>query len=176
MARQLGDAQDFAVEFALRSDVPYDQRSWLYGTMCFWAGGHRIGNHDEVTALTVVRVALTLMLQRAGTLANKHLLDLPAADAFLEIDAALYGDQDHLTFAETTALADKYDRYTALPASEVFDRWAAYIVEGTAFDRILVRDPDGSLIEARPRAGSFHRVLQQFLSELDSIATDWKRR
>lgn len=170
MSRVIGSKEHVAVEYALKENIPADQRWWLYGTMCLWVGGHRIGNHEDVTALTVVHGALPGLLRHSGTRVSHSLQALPAATAFDEIYQAVYEASDDLTVAELHALAEKYDRFHALPMTEAFDRWMAFVVEGAARDRFLVRRPDGSLLDVWTPGGSHHRVMQQLLAQLDAHA------
>jgi hypothetical protein len=167
MSTLIGQRERFAVEFELWPSNP-DTQSWLFGTMCLWAAGKRIGRHDEQCAMTVGMAAFPHILLDAGERRDDTLMAMPAEQAFAAMYEALYGDPDERTNREIDELSRRYARFEILPGGfDVFDGWLAFLVEDRIAARLLWRSPDDTIHEARIGAGEFDRIIDGFLTELE---------
>lgn len=167
----IGKPGDVAIELQLDTSVSAEHRRWLFGTIAFWFAGYRVGNADEINALTTVHVALRELAKFAGHRRDDALAAMPADQAFATIHGALYdADIDTLTYAEIRSLAERNERFHALPACEAFDGWNAYLVETDSIGRILVRGPDMPLLDLSVTTGTLDAVIAASIVELDKLA------
>jgi hypothetical protein len=167
MSTLIGQRERIAVEFDLWPSSP-DTQSWLFGTMCLWAAGKRIGRHEEQRAMTVGMAAFPHVLLNAGTRRDDTLMAMPAEQAFATICDALYGDPDGRTDKEIDEISRRYVRFEVLPGGfDVFDGWRAFLVEDRIAARLLWRSAHDVIHEARLGAGEFDRVIDGFLTELE---------
>lgn len=164
MGTLVGRTDRIAVEFELWPATP-DARHWLFGTMCLWAAGRRIGRHDEQCALAVALASFPGVLRHSGTRADAALMAMPAAKAFETIRAAIYDDD------EAAAPGEPFDRFDVLPRSlDVFDGWHAFLIEDRIVARLLWSSIDGGIHEARIGAGEFDRTIEDFLAFLEQAS------
>ncbi len=167
MGTVIGRPERIAVEFDLWPPTP-ENRRWLFGTICLWAAGQRIGWHDEQCAMTVARVEFPHILRNAGKRRDPSLMAMPAAQAFETIHRALYDNADDLSDREIDELSERYVRFEALPRGfDAFDGWLGFLIEDRVAARLIWRDPDDMIGEARCGAGEFDRVIEGFLTELE---------
>jgi hypothetical protein len=167
MGTIVGQPDRIAVEFDLWPSEP-EAKEWLFGTMCLWAAGQRIGRHDEQCAMTVALASLPHVLLDKGKRSDAALMAMPAAKAFSTMYEALYGDPGDRPDREIAERAERYERFEALPRGfDVFDGWHAFLIEDRIAARLLWRSPDDAIHEARIGAGEFDRVIDAFLTELE---------
>jgi hypothetical protein len=170
----IGHRDRIAVEFELNAADSEEVRKWLFGRMCLWAGGQRIGRYDEGCAMTVAMASFPLILQRKSRRSDATLMRMPAAPAFATIHNALHGDADPPE-GEDAIEGRFYARFEVLDRGfDVFDGWSAYLIEDRIVGRLIWRAPDQHIHEARLGAGEFDRVLEQFLTALER-ATGYTR-
>lgn len=130
MGTFVGHPDRIAIEFALDRAETKDVGRWLYGRMCLWAGGHRIGRHDETCAMTVAMASFPLIMRNRGNRCDPALMEMPARSAFRTVHDALYGAHPSLSYAQVDALSQAFERFVALDRGfDVFDGWDAYLVE-----------------------------------------------
>jgi hypothetical protein len=173
----IGQPDRVAVEFALDPSLQAEHPSWLFGTMCLWVGGHRIGRHDEICAMTVALSSFPGLLRNRGNRADPALMACSAGDAFEAIYEALYADQTELSYSETSARVCRYRRFEAVPNGfDVFDGWHAFLIEDRLIGRLVWRRPNDSIMEARIGTGEFDRVLDRFLAALEQIRLSVSKR
>lgn len=143
MSTLIGRRERIAVEFDLWPSDP-DTRHWLFGTMCLWANGKRIGRHDEQCAMTVALASFPYVLRDAGTRTDAALMAMPAAQAFGTMHGSIYGDDDGTrSDREISDLVERYRRFEVLPSGfDVFDGWVAFLVEDRMVGRLLWRAPE----------------------------------
>jgi hypothetical protein len=163
----VGRTERLAIEFDLWPSEPAHAK-WLFGTICIWAAGQRIGWHDEQCAMTVALASFPYVLLDAGKRADAALMAMPAAHAFETIHQALYGDPGERTNREINELSERYAPFEVLPGGfEVFDGWNAYLIEDRMVGRLLWRSPDDAIRETRIGAGEYDRIVNGFLTELE---------
>jgi hypothetical protein len=168
--------QRLADEFDLRSTEQNDISTWIYGTMCLWAGGHRIGRHDELCAMTVAMAGFPSILRNKGKRSNPALMTKSARAVFRIVHRALYGAHENLSYRQLVALTQPFDCLSVLHKGfDVFDGWDAYLIEDGTVGRLIWRGPDRRIREVRIDAGEFDHMLDEFLTALEN-ATGHKRR
>ena len=179
MSTLIGQRERIAVEFKLEEVEP-EYKSWIYGTMSLWAGGHRIsrhGRHDEVCTLTVALTTFPANLQDAGTRIDPELMAMPAEKIFATLYDAIYECPDDRTDEEIDELSDRYKRFEVFPYGfEVFDGHRGFLVEDRLVGRLIWRASSDKVVrEARIGAGEFDRVIDAFLTELEKASgqTRW---
>ena len=168
MGTLIGQPDRIAVEFDLWPSEA-GHKKWLFGTMCLWAGGERIGRDDEQCAMTVALASFPDVLAQAGKRGDAALMAMPAPAAFETMHDAIYGDDgDTRSGREISALAREYGRFDVLPGGfDAFDGWKAFLIEDRMAARLLWRSPDGAVHETRIGTGEFDRVIDAFLTELE---------
>ncbi len=61
----IGRRERVAFEFE-RTQWPDEYDDWIYGYMCLWIGGERVGRHNEEIALTVALASFPYILENTG--------------------------------------------------------------------------------------------------------------
>jgi hypothetical protein len=171
MVTLIGQRGRVAVEFALRPAAP-QHRQWLFGRMCLWIGGHRIGRHDEDCALTVALTSLAAVLDHAGRREDAALMALTAEEAFAAVHDAIYVDlgEDESDPALLQRVRHPQRFEIAARGFDYFDGWHAFLIEDRLNGRAVWRSTDHVIHEARIGAGEFDRVLDGFLRELERVS------
>jgi hypothetical protein len=179
MSTLIGQRERIAVEFKLEEVEP-EYKSWIYGTMSLWAGGHRIsrhGRHDEVCTLTVALTTFPGQLRDAGNRLDPELMAMPAEEVFAKLYDAIYECPDDRTDEEIDELSRRYKRFEVFPHGfEVFDGHHGFLVEDRVVGRLIWRSRKDMIIhETRIGAGEFDRVIDGFLTALEKISgqTRW---
>jgi hypothetical protein len=171
MVTLIGRRERMAFEFEL-TPVEDELRRWMFGRMCLWIDGQRIGRHDEDCALAVALSSLAEIQKHAGKREDAALMSMPAADAFAVIHAAIYSDSDDAEpYREASERVRRYQCFEiASNGFDYFDGWHAFLIEDQLVGRAIWRSPDDAIHEARVGSGEFDRVLDGFLSELERIS------
>jgi hypothetical protein len=167
MSIVIGSKEQFAVEYELTPTSDGDQARWLFGRMCFWVRNHMIGNYAEGCALSVALASLPRLLRNRGNRVDESLLHEPATKAFQRIYSGLYVDSGQ---SNEQVQSDKmyFSRFVAVDTGfDVFDGWAAFLIEGSTGARFLWKDPAGTLYDVGLYVGVFDQVLDQFLGDLE---------
>jgi hypothetical protein len=171
MGTLIGHRERIAVEFQLEEVEP-EYKSWIYGTMSLWAGGHRIsrhGRHDEVCTLTVALTTFPANLCDAGTRIDPEPMAMPAEKVFATLYDAIYECPDDRTDKEIDELSRRYKRFEVFPHGfEAFDGHRGFLVEDRLVGRLIWRASADEIVrEARIGAGEYDRVIDAFLTELE---------
>jgi hypothetical protein len=166
----IGRRERVAIEFEL-TPTPQEHRKWIFGLMCLWIGGERIGRHDEEVAMTVALTSFRGILDNAGKRNDATLMSMPAAEAFATIYRPLYGDEYlDLSYREISDLSRRFEPFEITTSGfDYFDGWKAFLIENELAGRVLWRSPDGAIHEKPLGAGEFDRVLGGFLNELERV-------
>lgn len=165
----IGQRDRVAFEFE-RTRWPDGYESWIYGYMCLWAGGERIGKHDEEVAMTVALASFPNFLKHTGKRIDRELMAMPKERAFTTLYGALYQGDD-LTDEEIDELSERYRHFEISDGGfDYYDGWKAFLIEDKLVGRIIWRKPDGTIHEARVGAGEFDRVVDGFLTALEKTS------
>ena len=170
----VGDKARFAVEFELDAEKARSPElgEWLFGTICFWCAGERVGLHDEETTLRDVLNEAKRILQGAPRRGDGDLLSAPKDEVLSRITDALFADSGQ---SDSQARADweRFSPFLVTPRVDVFDHWRIFLVEGGGRGRLIwSRRGDQAARERDLEEGEFDRVLQAFLAGLHRLQQD----
>jgi hypothetical protein len=164
----IGDKSRFAIEYELdETDLPPAEAArWLYGRICWWARGERIGTYAEHETTGEISGALRFILKEEGTRFNRELFQMPSEDALMLIVKALYLD-DGQSDEQMAEDARKFSRFYVSPGSDVFDDWRIVLIEGERSAKLLwCRQDYGPVQESILELGEFERVAGDYLKSL----------
>lgn len=169
-------AQRLADEFGLVSTTKENDLSkWIYGYMCLWAGGLRIGRGDELCAMTVAMAGFPDIIRNKGRRSDPALMRMAARAAFRMIHGALYGQHAQLTYRQLQLMSERFERYCVLHRGfDILDGWDAYLIEDHLIGRLIWRGLDKQIRETRLGPGEFDRVIDEFLTAVEH-ATGYQR-
>lgn len=151
----IGDPSRFALEHELDAD-PHGV--WLFGRVCFWVAGDRVGDFELGTSLRDVLFLLEEGRRDAGRRENQRFASLPAAELVEELERGLAAGE-----ACDAAINEQWARHCITPIVDVFDAWRVYLVEVDLKARVLVRRA-GKPLDVREtilRRGEVDQVLGQ---------------
>jgi hypothetical protein len=167
----IGSRERFAIEYAYVRGWVTEGQKWLYGHICFWAGGKRLGDFDDTVTLGVAIAEGNHILSHRGTRCDPELMSKSAQESFRIMDNALYED-DERTLEEIEADGAKYWRFAVHALTEAFDRWKVYLVEDELRARLIWRqlhDDDCTVHEAILLPGEFDDILEAVVQELQRM-------
>lgn len=75
----IGETDRFAIEYELNSDYG---GVWMFGRICFWCAGCRVGDPEMATSLRDVLFQLDQMRRDVGRRRNSRFTSMPATDVF----------------------------------------------------------------------------------------------
>ena len=179
MSTLIGQRERIAVEFQLKEVEP-ESKSWIFGTLSLWVGGHRISRyrrHDEECAMTVALTTFPGHLRHAGNRMDPALMAMPTERLFATLYDAVYECPEDRSDEEIDELSRRYIRFEVFPNGfDAFDGWRGFLVEDRLIGRLIWRAWDDKIVhEARIGAGEYDRVIDQYLTELEKISgqTRW---
>ncbi len=164
----IGTTDLFAVELHF---VP-PPHTLQFGTLCYWIGGSRVGDGDDVNALNDYAASIpgAVAGRRDRNAGELWLMD-PAA-AFAWIDRRLYGSAETHPDAECEAAA----RHDANVAANVPEDWKFYVLQHMDEERLIyAHEPYTDVIVQRLPRGTFDTVLVEMLQVLNGAWDDWRR-
>ena len=162
----IGDKETFAVE--CYHDAFPDQGRSIFGRMCLWLGGKRVGDIDEPACmLNVTGKHLRALLPHIDELDDPALQQLGDADAFAFLNRALYLD-DSRSSEQIAADFKRFFKFDLLTnGGESFDRTKSFILRDGDEVRILFEDEQhGGFVFARVERERFALVVRGFLDWL----------
>lgn len=166
----IGNRERVAIEFE-RTRWPDGYEKWIYGFMCIWVCGQRIGRHDEEVAMTVALTSMPWILNHTGKRADGGLMTMPAKKAFNTMYDAIYRYDEGVSDEELDARSKRYRPFQIhCDGFDYFDGWRAFLIESELAARLIWRAPHKTVHEARIGIGEFDRVLDGFLSELECLS------
>lgn len=165
MSQLVGRPDRVAFEFML-TPVSEDHRKWLFGRLCLWAGGRRIGRYDEDCAMTVALATFPEILAHAGRRSDPGLMRRPTDEAFTVLYDAVYGNDE----SRYGSRAQHF--LVSSHGFDYFDGWTAFLIEDRLSGRLIWRSPDRLLHEVIVDAGEFDTVLGEFVSTLARVPED----
>ena len=158
------DRDVFAIE-CYHEAIPDGSRS-VFGRMCVWAGGHRLGDINEPACmLNVSECRLQSHLRRLYSVDDQSVLrGLSDRDAFDYIDRMLYLDHGKRSDERVSMDWQRWCGFDFLTnGGESFDRTKSFIVGDGESLRILFEDEASGFRSARVPHKVFAHVVQEFL-------------
>jgi len=106
---QFGSTSTFAID-CVHEPIP-NENGWVFGRMCIWAKGLRLGDFDEPACmLNVTAGHLEGVIGRLPDLLEPAFEDLTDAQLYELLDRAIYCD-DERTPAQVAADAERYFKF-----------------------------------------------------------------
>ncbi len=160
-----GDASSFAIEYDLDREFGGE---WLFGKMCYWIGGSRIGNYDLGTSLRDVLFQIKYIGHCCGDRFGEGLCKIGPEEIFYLIDGALYGEGGEGSSA-LIKIPDDLARYDVRVPVDVFDEWKIYLVDCEQGAMLMYKHED----EKKPSFYSlpkyrFDKIFLDFYGRLES--------
>jgi hypothetical protein len=170
--RTIGDPLRFAAEYVFDADIG---GIWMYGDICLWCGGVRVGDYGKGTTLRDVLFMLDYVAHFSNNRANSRFRGLSGEELFSLLDWALYKTdpetrQDSYGISRRIPEDEQWIRHKVFPTAVVFSYWKGFLVEDDKFARLVFsRDPYSDVHEVLLNAGEVDAVLDQLRSELDNV-------
>ncbi|MGM9513692.1 hypothetical protein ACS5PK_05480 [Roseateles sp. DB2] len=160
--KQFGAPSVFALE-CVHEPIP-NENGWVFGRMCLWVSGLRLGNFDEPACmLNVTAGQLQDVMDRLPDLQAPAFERLTDAELHRLLRQVLYGPCDG-PHAEVLADAQQYRRFEFLTnGGESFDRFTSFIALSNGQVRILFTELASEPIGAHVDATTFVAVVAAFL-------------
>jgi hypothetical protein len=166
-----GSPDDFAIE-CYRQDLPADyghdvsmvNRDWVFGRMCVWCGGQRLGDIDDINMLDVTEACFESLAGRIAGLTDPAVDGLDDSAAFDLLDNAIYGEdgrtdeqvhEDYVRFEKFKFLIDE---------GEQFDHLKAYLLNTGNGLRVLYRREGETVGSAKVREAGLRHAVDGFLA------------
>ena len=161
----IGDKETFAIE-CYHDPLPSETRR-VFGRMCLWVGGNRLGDIDEPACmLNVTEVYLQGLLHRVESLDDPALRSLDDREAFEFLDRALYLD-DARSNEQIAKDAERFSKFGLLTnGGESFDRTKSFIIGEADRLRVLFENDERGFSSARVGRAAFVLTVRGFLAWL----------
>lgn len=166
---QFGNPATFAID-CVHEPIPND-KGWVFGRMCVWAGGLRLGNFEEPACmLDVTARHLEHVLQRLVELDEPEFVDLTDVELYELLDRAIYLDDDRGP-GDVAADAAKYSKFDFLTnGGESFDRFKSFLALSNGQVLLLFSELSAEPVAVRVDRHSFVAEITSFLSWLECEA------
>jgi hypothetical protein len=156
----IGDKQVFAIE-CVHEPIPNPTRR-VFGRMCIWSAGHRLGNLQEPSCnLNVTEGYLQGVLARLDSLWDSSLDGLGPGEGFQLLDNALYRGTNNETVAADYERYSKFDFLTN--GGESFNNTRSFLMTIRDIVRLLYTDEMDVFHAADIPRRTFTTVIQEFL-------------
>lgn len=161
----VGDENRFAVEYGLDTESGGD---WLYGTVCFWIGGVRVGNVNARTSLRDFLFSVERLRCDRGRRDNPRFANMTAQQIFELLDGTLFG-AGNPTYDEI-ANDEQWARHLLKPDVDPFNQWKIYLIETTETVRLIYRSgTEGPVHESALRPGECDNVLDEVCTKIGAL-------
>lgn len=162
-AMLIGDRDSFAIE-CHHEPLP-NERRWVFGRMCIWAQGHRLGDIGEpACVLDVTERCLHLLLLQLDSLDDPALRGLGDRETFSYLDRAIYTDVEQSTDEAIPDAARFYKFNLLTNGGESFDRTKSFIVAEGKRLRILFTNEKNEFVSAQVGRALFTLTVRGFLA------------
>ena len=167
-----GSKEQIAIENELN---PNHGGVWLFGKMCFWIDGVRVGNYEEGTSLRDVMHFTTGIVKYCGRRDAGGLCKLCKDAAFEIIEGTIFGDGDSRfdLFVTDELLRQSPGTLQVKPGVDIFDASCVYLLECGEIDRIIFIERVGEPVRAIDLSrGLFGAAVTTFYEWLESVHND----
>lgn len=158
-----GAKDRFAVEYDLENN---HGKEWLFGKICYWINGKRIGGYGLGTSLRDVLFQTTYVLHYCGDRSGKGLCKLSNKKCFNVIEDALYNDGKDIE--NISDVPDEILKFNVSIPVDVFDGWRIFLVECDNKAKIMYREINNEICFFELEVGEFDRSITKFYRSLDS--------
>jgi len=160
----IGEKETFAIE-CYRDPRQSESSRYVFGRMCLWVAGNRLGDIDcPACILNVTEAHLQALLHRLDTLDDPEVCKLGDRAAFDFLDQRLYGD-DERSIEQIRADAERFRKFDLLTnGGESFDRAKSFIIGDADGLRIVFQDNPPGCMSARIDRSGFIATIRDFLA------------
>lgn len=162
---RIGDRSLFSAEFELNPD---SGGAWLFGKLCFFAGGVRIGDYHLGTSLSDVLTLLAPIVKDSGHRFSEELFPLEGDELLRKLNRGLYEDSPDENMRATNG---GWARLQVLPTLDVFNEWWAYLVDGPEYGRFVFSktEKNAPVTEIHLPLAYFDHVARKLFDELEDL-------
>lgn len=159
----IGDRNEFAVKMELLEE---HHGEWLFGRFSYLLRGETIGDWDSIVSFRDVLSQMQYPVKDCGKRSDATLCKLNTHDLFFNLDDALYSGE--VPAYKQVDLPEGYAKFDLRLQSEVFDGWRIFTCDCGEFSRVLVRQPQASLVEeVSIRRGAIDFALRHAYDAID---------
>jgi hypothetical protein len=162
---RFGQTERFAVE----CEVTLPPSSFLFGHICLWVGGERLGDFSQLVILTAPAFFFRDLLRFTGQRYDPVFESMSGTEALDFLHRVLYDDED-ATLQESRQLQQRFARYCLCPGGgEAFDGEFVACIEYLNKDRLIWRSHHNAAIgDLFLDHGEIEDVLRSFLKWIDN--------
>jgi hypothetical protein len=162
----VGDSRLFGVEYELNEQTG---GAWLFGKVCFWIAGERVGDFELGTSLRDFLFQVEQGRRYKGDRQTGRFMKMPAADVVATIEAGLFGRGSEEK--EQLAVDEQWAKHRITPEIDVFDSWRIYLFQSSLGDRVLYSrtEPGANIREVLLPLGECDAVLARCCNEIGAI-------
>ena len=163
----IGDQSRFAIEFQLNKEYG---GVWLFGKICFWIEGRRVGDFDLGTSLRDVFFQMRSIVQDNGNRNHEGLFALSKNELYNQLNAAVYGSEINESYQ--LDLEETWARFDVKIPVDIFDQWKIFLVEDTSLEsaRLVVAKLDvNEVFETFLDQSEVDKVLLNAYDELNKL-------
>lgn len=159
-----GDISRFGIEFVLS---PNPEGKWMFGHLCYWLCGQRIGDYESITSLRDAMSEFETISREAGKRCSQHLFMLGKEELADMLERSMFGDQPVNELLETRATEEQWARFIIAPTMEVFIGWHIFLIEESHSGRAIYHNhASNKYFECNLQYGEFDQVLNMAVQSL----------
>lgn len=168
----VGEPSRFAVEYVFDDDI---YGAWMFGDICYWCAGLRVGDYGIGTSLRDVLFQLDGVAQYSHQRENPRFQGVAAAGLLQLLNWALYSfgpeTREHSSHVPNHAPEDEqWLRHLIYPRVDIFDNWRVFLVENAQVARLVFsKYPYDEVGEVILKIGEVDSVLDEVRSVLNEV-------
>lgn len=159
-----GNIHRFAIELAFDNNTGEE---WMFGRVCYWICGERVGDYESGTSLRDFMFALERISGDADKRENEYLWPLITEILVNTLQESMFGSTRDNDALERRAIQEHWATHNINPAVDIFDEWSIYLVENDCSGRcVCLHHPTTSYNECFLARGEFDSVVKTVLLTL----------
>ncbi|WP_443192588.1 Imm42 family immunity protein [Pseudomonas indica] len=158
----IGIKEVFGVEYEIDTN---HGGVWLFGKLCYWIAGERIGDYDLGTSLRDALFQMKTLIGDAGRrFVDEETFNSSPSDLFHAIDNSIYGEGDMRSGLDI----DESARFNISMPIDVFDEWKIYMLENKDKALILYKSSGQKVVSSLLlNQGEFDEAIRRIHDELN---------
>jgi hypothetical protein len=170
-----GNKKSFAIEYNLNTDYGGE---WLFGKICYWIDGSRVGDYDLGTSLRDVLIQAKYILNDAGNRFGGILCEIDNEEAFMRLDKFFYNEELVDEEKHLVQLPDQPARFIIKIPVDIFDNFTIFLIQCDLNSEIIIfKSNDKNIIHKKGlRFGEFDNVFHKFFDSLNDIYENETKR
>jgi len=159
----IGDKKNFAVEYELD---PNSGGQWMYGKICYWIEGDKIGEYALGTSLRDVFLQMKYLVHDSGKRSSEVLCSQSPENIFYLLNESIYGDNENVR----SEVPDSPSRFEITIPVDVFDHWKIFLIDCNSYSIVLYKRIEGKEVRStRLHLGEYDNVITKLYDDLESI-------